>query len=122
MAKPATPITLSADEEPTLPHWVRSHKTERRMVELARIVLLAASGKRSGEIAVRLQMPPSRVSKWRLRCAQQLLASLTDRPRPPRPGKPAHYDEATRKRLVRMLDKARPKVTPPGRARCSPKC
>ncbi len=83
MVKPATPITLSAEEELTLRHWVRSHKTERRMVERARIVLLAASGKRSGEIAVRLQMPPSRVSKWRLRCAQQRLASLADRPRPP---------------------------------------
>ncbi len=79
MGKPATPITLSAEEELTLRHWVRSHKTERRMVERARIVLLAASGKRSGETAVRLQMPPSRVSKWRLRFAQQRLAGLAER-------------------------------------------
>ncbi len=31
MAKPATPITLSFEEEQTLRHWMQAHKTERRL-------------------------------------------------------------------------------------------
>ena len=33
MVKPATRITLNSEEEQTLRGWLRSHKTERRMVE-----------------------------------------------------------------------------------------
>ena len=44
MAKSATKITLDPEEEQTLRGWLRSHKTERRMVERTRIVLLAAGG------------------------------------------------------------------------------
>ena len=80
MAKSATPITLSFEEEQTLRHWMQAHKTERRMAERARIVLLAAAG--ASAIAQQLETPPSRVSKWRLRFAEQRLAGLIDRPRP----------------------------------------
>ena len=37
----ATPIALTAAERATLAGWVRSGKTEHRLVERARIVLLA---------------------------------------------------------------------------------
>jgi hypothetical protein len=40
----ATPIVLTAAERSALEGWVRSSKTERRLVERARIVLLAAAG------------------------------------------------------------------------------
>ena len=105
MAKSATPITLSFEEEQTLRHWMQAHKTERRMAERARIVLLAAAGATTSAIAQQLETPPSRVSKWRLRFAEQRLAGLIDRPRP---GKPARYDQATRKRILTMLDKPPP--------------
>ena len=97
MPKAATPINLSSEEEQTLRHWKQAHKTERRLVERARIVLLAASGLATTAIAQQLGTPPSRVSKWRLRFAEQRLAGLIDRPRA---GKPARYDEATRKRIL----------------------
>ncbi len=105
MPKAATPINLSSEEEQTLRHWKQAHKTERRLVERARIVLLAASGLATTAIAQQLETPPSRVSKWRLRFAEQRLAGLIDRPRA---GKPARYDEATRKRILTMLDKPAP--------------
>ncbi len=105
MPRPATAITLSSEEEQTLRHWVQAHKTERRMVERARIVLLAADGAATSAIAQQLNTAPSRVSKWRLRFAEQRLAGLLDRPRA---GKPARYDEATRKRILTMLDQPPP--------------
>lgn len=86
MLRLATPIILSSEEEQTLLHWVQAHKTERRMVERARIVLLAAAGSSSTAIARQLDTPPSRVSKWRLRFAEQRLAGLIDRPRPGQAG------------------------------------
>ena len=40
----ATPIVLTADERTTLEGWVRSGVIEHRLVERARVVLLAAAG------------------------------------------------------------------------------
>jgi hypothetical protein len=42
MSRPAPEIQLSTEEKETLLHWMRSTKTERRMVERARVILLAA--------------------------------------------------------------------------------
>lgn len=105
MAKPPTPLTLSAEEQDTLERWVRSHKTERRLVERARIVLLAARGESTGEIARRLATPAARVSKWRVRFARQRLAGLDDQPRS---GKPARYDHTTRQCILKKLDEPPP--------------
>ncbi len=68
-------------------------------------MLLAAAGAATSAIAQQLNTAPSRVSKWRLRFAEQRLAGLVDRPRT---GKPARYDEATRKRILTMLDQPPP--------------
>lgn len=105
MSKQATPILLSNEERETLERWVRSHKTERRRLERARIVLLAAAGERTDSIAVRLDTTPARVSKWRTRFAVERLAALSDRPRS---GAPARYDEQTRKRILASLDEPPP--------------
>ncbi len=56
MARPATVIRLNAEEEETLRLWVRGHKSERRMVERARIVLLAAAATSTAEIARQLTL------------------------------------------------------------------
>lgn len=105
MAKPPTPLTLSAQEQDTLERWVRSHKTERRLVERARIVLLAARGQATGEIARQLATPAARVSKWRVRFARQRLAGLADQSRS---GKPPRYDQTTRQRILDKLDEPPP--------------
>ena len=71
MSRPALKIQLSAEEKETLLLWMRGTKTERRMVERARLILLASTGLSGKEIATRMETRTARVSKWlrRLRIA-----------------------------------------------------
>src|ERR1035437_7699958 len=95
MRKPATPIVLSEAEQETLRSWLRAGTSEQRMVERARIVLAAADGIGTNEIARQLLTRPARVSKWRTRFARDRLTGLVDAPRP---GAQARYDETRRPR------------------------
>lgn len=106
MAKTATSILLSSAEERTLERWRRAHKTERRVAERARIILLAAQGRSNLEIATQLATRPARVSKWRTRFARHRLAGLADEARP---GKPRQYDAESEKRILKKLDEAPPR-------------
>jgi transposase len=101
----ATPIGLTADERITLESWVRSSKTERRLVERARIVLLAAAGRGSRAIGRELGCARGVVSKWRLRFARERLAGLADAPRS---GKPRTYGAAVDRRILAALDRPPP--------------
>jgi transposase len=101
----ATPIVLTADERITLEGWVRSSKTERRLVERARVVLLAAAGLGSRAIGRELGCARGVVSKWRVRFAKARLAGLADAPRS---GKPRTYGEDTARRILALLDRPPP--------------
>lgn len=101
----ATFIELTEDELDTLSTWVRRSTTEQRMVQRARIVLEAALGKTTKEVAALLQVRPATVSRWRTRFAQHRIAGLSDAPRP---GKPAKYDETTERRILAQLDQPPP--------------
>jgi transposase len=101
----ATVIELTDQERDTLDTWVRRTTSEQRMVQRARIILEAAAGKTTKEIAASLQVRPATVSKWRTRFAQQREAGLADAPRP---GKPAIYGEATERRILAQLDQPPP--------------
>ena len=101
----ATPIELSEDERTTLETWVRGTTIEQRSVQRARIVLEAAAGNATKEIAATLQVRPATVSKWRTRFAKHRLTGLADAPRP---GKPAKYDETTERRILAQLDQPPP--------------
>lgn len=101
----ATPIELSAEERTTLEGWLRSSKTERRRVERARIVLLAAEGLASRAIARELGCRHHTVSKWRVRFARHRLAGLADAPRS---GKPKTYAAAADRRILALLDRPPP--------------
>ena len=100
----ATPIVLTADERTTLESWVRSSKTEQRLVKRARIVL-AATGRGSRKVGRELGCARGAVSKWRLRFARQRLAGLTDAPRS---GKPKTYGEDADRRILAALDRPPP--------------
>ncbi len=102
----ATSIELSEQERKILSQWSGSATTEHRLVERARIILLAAEGLATREIARRLKTRPARVSKWRTRFAAQRITGLSDNPRS---GKPAKYDAETEKRILAQLDQPPPK-------------
>jgi transposase len=101
MLGPATPIVLSDQEREVLSQWSHSGAEEHRLVERARLILLANEGVSTREIARRLHTRPARVSKWRRRFARRRLAGLSDAHRP---GKPRSYDQATEKRILSLLD------------------
>ena len=101
----ATPIVLTADERTTLEGWVRSGVIEHRLVERARVVLLAAAGMASRQVAREVGCARGVVSKWRVRFARDRLAGLADAPRP---GKPKTYDAAVDRRILAALDRPPP--------------
>jgi transposase len=101
----ATPIVLTADERTTLESWVRSGAIEHRLVERARVVLLAATGMASRRVAREVGCARGVVSKWRVRFARDRLAGLADAPRS---GKPKTYDAAVDRRILAALDRPPP--------------
>lgn len=58
--------------------WSRQGKTENRLVERARIILLAHKGRTNEQIAEELDTRTARVSKWRQRFGAARLAGLND--------------------------------------------
>lgn len=102
---PATPITLSTDERAALEALANSRKSEARMRDRARIVLLAAGGLASRAIGRAVGCTPGTASKWRVRYAKDRLAGLSetgDRGAEPRYG-PAHD-----RRILTLLDQPPP--------------
>ena len=101
----ATPIVVSAQERTALETWVRAPTTEQRLVERARIVLLAADGMASRAIAREVGCARGVVSRWRVRFAKDRLAGLADAPRS---GKPRRYGEDADRRILALLDRPPP--------------
>jgi transposase len=106
MHRPKAAIRLTEEELGILQGWIRRGKTERRLAERARILVLAHEGCTNRQIAERLDTRTARVSKWRQRFAEHRLAGLSDAARS---GKPARYDETTEKSVLRLLDEPPPK-------------
>lgn len=106
MARQNTEIHLSPEDRLILERQVRSSKTEQRIALRSRIVLSAADGKGTCEIARQVGIGAETVSKWRVRFAREGMAGLADKPRP---GRAKRYDEQVSARLLKLLDKAPPK-------------
>jgi len=78
----AVEIELSDEERSTLVKWSRGKRTQARVVLRAKIVLAAAEGKRSKQIAAELGVSQPTVGKWRNRFAEhRLLGIEKDLPR-----------------------------------------
>ncbi len=102
MPKHPTEIILSPDEEQQLLAMRRRPKAQARYAERAQIILRAAEGTASKEIARELRVGPAMVSKWRTRFEREGLSGLHD---DHRPGRPPTLDEAEfRTRLLEQLD------------------
>ncbi len=101
----ATPITLTADERTALEALANSRKSEARMRDRARIVLLAAEGLASRAIGREVGCTPGTASKWRVRYARDRLAGLSetgDR------GAEARYGPEHDRRILALLDQPPP--------------
>jgi transposase len=101
----ATPIALSEAERAELDGLARSTKTEYRLRQRARIVLLAAEGLATRAIARSLGCTIGTASKWRVRYAEQRRAGLDETGRR---GAAPRYTAQTGKRILAVLDGAPP--------------
>src|SRR6516165_5211432 len=105
MSKRPTSLALTPEDRTSLESWVRAGKIEHRLVERAQLILAAAEGQSTFQIARSHQMRAATVSKWRVRFAQSGLNGLQDAPRP---GAVPRYDETTERRILAQLDEAPP--------------
>jgi len=95
--KVAPQIALTDEERTVLERWSRGRSTPARLVLRAKIVLLAAEGKRNQKIAPRLKTALKTVSLWRRRFAEQRVAGIEkDAPRGGRKPK-------ARERMARLI-------------------
>ena len=101
----ATSIRLTEEERAELEGLARSTKTEHRLRQRARIVLLAADGTASRAIGREVGCTTGTASKWRVRYARARLAGLDetgDRGAEPK------YTAETNKRILAVLDRPLP--------------
>jgi transposase len=95
-------VVLSDEEREVLERWARRPKSSQALALRCRIVLAAADGELSLEIADRLGCHASTVGRWRGRFAQRGLDGLHDEPRP---GKPRSItDEDVERVIVKTLE------------------
>lgn len=78
-------VVLTPTERAALKQRARKRTLPYREVVRAKIVLLAASGRRNDEIAARLDTSREVVGKWRKRFFAERLAGLEERQRSGRP-------------------------------------
>ena len=107
----APEIILTSEERAELTKLVRSKRTSVRLVERARIVLLAAGGMQSKDIAAQLGIGRVQVSRWRERYAESRLAGI-ERDLP-RGAPPVKVDVA---RLVELTTQSKPEAATHWRA------
>lgn len=74
----ATAISLTKEERAELKGLSRSTKTEHRMRQRARIVLMAADGVATRAIGRAVCCTIGKASKWRVRYAEQRLGGLDE--------------------------------------------
>jgi transposase len=104
MAGYAVEVVLKDEEREVLERWARRPKSAQALALRCRIVLAAAEGQQSKEIAERLGCSRHTVGKWRGRFARRGLDGLHDEPRP---GKPRQItDEDVERVIVKTLEES----------------
>src|SRR5712675_2016019 len=97
----ATNVVLTEEERAELDALARSTKTEHRLRQRARIVLLAAEGVATRAIGREVGCTTGTASKWRVRYAEQRLAGLDETGNR---GNDPKYTGETDKRILAVLD------------------
>jgi len=112
-------VVLSDEEREVLERWARRPKSAQALALRCRIVLAAADGVSSKEIAARLGCNKATVGRWRGRFARAGLDGLHDEPRP---GRPRMIGDAEVERvIVKTLEQQPPDATTGRRARWPPR-
>jgi transposase len=109
MARHAAEIVLEEEEREVLERWARRPNSAQALALRCRIVLAAAEGMQSKEIAARLDCSRHTVGKWRGRFAERRLDGLHDEPRPGQPRKIS--DEDVERVIVKTLEESPPGAT-----------
>jgi transposase len=95
-------VVLTDEQRDVLQRWARRPNSAQALALRCRIVLAAADGESSKDIAARLGCNASTVGKWRGRFAQRGLDGLHDEPRP---GKPRSIgDDDVERVIVKTLE------------------
>ena len=95
-----------AEQQATLEQWARSRSLPARVVERARIVLLAAQGRQDKQIAATMKTTPKKVSRWRSRFLTLGMAGLEQDA--PRPGRTPKITARVVRRVVHMTTRQKP--------------
>lgn len=104
--RPKKPVILSDQEHEQLTSIVRSRSLPHGLVTRAQIVLMAAEGVTSNEVAKKVGLSAQSVCKWRQRYLQQGISGLHDELRLGRPRSVSDEQVAT---LIRKTLNTKPK-------------
>ena len=99
MAAHAKRVEVLREDRAELERLARSRAGEQRMVERARIVLLAGAGRPAGEIAERVGCAERTVKTWRSRYEHDGLDGLRDLPKT---GRPLTHGPEVRAKLIAL--------------------
>lgn len=102
-------VVLNDEQRELLERWARRPKSSQALALRCRIVLAAAGGAKSKEIAERLGCSTQTVGRWRGRFAKRGLDGLHDEPRPGRPRKIG--DSEVERVIVKTLESQPPNAT-----------
>ena len=101
MGRKGIEVVVSELEREQLLSMSRSRSLPHSLVRRAKIVLMAADGHTTTEIAMQCELTPPAITHWKKRFVAQGLAGLHDEARPGRPR--THDDEAVAELLARVL-------------------
>jgi transposase len=96
----AAAVELTPEQRTALERMARQRSLPARLVERARIVLLAAEGLENQQISQRLGITPEKAARWRSRFLAGGITALEKDA--PRPGKPRTITDREVKKVVEM--------------------
>lgn len=102
----AVEINLDEKEQAMLKRLSRARATSVRLAERSRIVLLAADGKRNGDIAQELGITRQKAGRWRDRYHKFGLAGIEKDA--PRPGRKKQISERKIKQVIKLTTQEKP--------------
>jgi transposase len=102
----ASAVTLTEEQEQTLKQWARGRSLPARLVERARLILLAAAGKQDLEIAAELGITNQKAARWRKRFLNVGLPGLERDA--PRAGRTPTITAATVRRVIEKTTQSKP--------------